>query len=302
MPRFFHFAVLSVAFLLLCQQAAALELNQLNLKLTRDAADNILSKDYEYRVLEDVSVRRTWKEQNREVCADFAVKNGKALFISIAYTKPVTKVLANRDAEALIGAEPGTWREMKPKMAARLGMKKGEGMKLADGSYLFRELGARGRVTRMDCYPKMPKENRLTMEDYDMKGAVTAMGTRASAGVAESLLKDEARRRATEALASAPSPKKPAPAPVAAPRPAKQPVAAAAEDGEEEALEESTPWDEVKARLAEVEPTYYGIAAGVVILLLMLRALLRGRAEKRRRAAAEYILQGHNVRSRNKEE
>ncbi len=294
MRKLFLCAALLAASLLASLQAPALELDQLKLPMTRDEADASLGKDYSYRVLQDLTIRRTWKLKDRTVTVDFSARDDKAVYIGIAYDKPVTKALASRDVATMLGGKPGEWRDIKKKMAATLGMKKADGMKLDDGSYIFRELKSRGKVSRIDHFAKgATRENRMELPDYDTKGAVTALGTRAGAGNIDYILKDEAQRKATAAPAK--PAKKPVDTPaVVTPEPEPEPVVAV-DEAEEDILEpevEQSGTDKALAFLSELDPLYYGIGAGVLALLVLLRIVLVRRAARKRAALAAAIING----------
>ncbi len=284
----------------------ALELGELSLPLTRAEADKSLSKDYSFRVLEDMTVRRSWELENRTVSVDFSPKDGdQALLIFIDYTLPVSPDEADRDAGSSWGAEPGSWRHLLPKRAARLGMKEAEGLKLEGGRYCFRELDGRGHVVRLAYYAGLPGEVRWNLADDNRESGKTAMGARSVAGKSEFLWRDEERRHeggagvspATAAAVETGAPAVPAETPTHAsaapsPKPAKMKM-------QERPKDPLDPVALVEEYVSKLTSTHYVIAGAVVALLLLLRVVSHVREAKKRAQVAEYIMnRGKRARGR----
>ncbi len=272
---------------LLSPLAAALELSDLHLPMTRREADDSLSKDYSYRVLEDMTIRRSWSLDNREVSVDFAPKQeDSALLIFIDYTKPVSPAVAAADAAQLIGEKGGKWTKLQASRAERLGMENPEGLKVSGGRFCFRSLNAGGRVTRLAYYASVPGEVRWELAVDDPQSGKTAMGARGGSGGTAFLWNDEERRYS-----------KPLPA-VQQQGQAVKPAAVVHDEpethssGTELRLDDKkkSASDEMMETLKGVDPMYYGIAAGVVVLLLLVRAVRNAREAKRRKMVADYIM------------
>ena len=66
--------------------AQALELSDLRLPLTRTKADTF-TKDYDYVVLSDYAVRRTWRLDGRKIAIDFENKTDEAICITVTYMR-----------------------------------------------------------------------------------------------------------------------------------------------------------------------------------------------------------------------
>ncbi len=287
------FSVLALAACCLLP-AAALELQDLRLPLTRTEADRALSRDYQFRVLEDMTVRRSWALPNRTVSVDFSPKEGdKALLIFVTYTRPVTPAECGEDAAKLLGMEPSRWQPVNEKRALRLGMEAAEGFKLAGDRYCFRELDEQGNVQRLVYYAGMPSRVvRWELADDAREEGKTALGHRAVRGSSDFLWKDEERRRGVSAQSSADTLASAAAAVVAdggsaAEAPAPQPMMERPKE-RKDLVEMAV--DYVK----NMTPTHYAIIGGV-LLLLLLRALLKARAARRRALVTNYIMnQGKN--------
>ena len=203
----------------------ALELTDLRLPLTRTEADNF-TKDYEYEVLSDISVRRTWRKDGRKIAIDFDSKTDQAICITVTYNQPVPRKDGLEDAKVLAGdkVENPKWKQLKNEAAVKFGMKNAEALQLSDGTYLFREVtdDKKKRFTRLSLYAKMPKEDRAELHVLDSTGGKTALGTSTvSTGIKEIYADEAARRGAAPAVAA-----KPASAPAAA----EEPVSATPEE------------------------------------------------------------------------
>ncbi len=281
----FSVIALAACFLL---PAEALELSELSLPLTRAQADKALSRDYSFRVLKDMTVRRSWVLKNRTVSVDFAPAEGdKALLIFIEYTHPVSREESHADATQLIGTAPSQWQKVNSKRALRLGMEAAEGFKLAGDRYCFREVDESGNVLRLAYYAGMPsKVVRWELADDAREGSKTAMGSRTAAGASEFLWKDEERRRGVSASASADTLASAAAAVVAdgaakneAPKHEMLPRPEAPKSFSEQ----------VQEFIANMTTTHYAIGGGVLALLL-LHSLLKARAAKRRAEVTRYIM------------
>lgn len=181
----------------LCSLVQAIELAELRLPMTRDEADN-LSKDYDYEVLSDLSVRRTWRVDGRRISIDFDSKNDQAVSIIVSYVEPIARKMGLEDAKILAGdkVDKPKWKTLKKEAAEKFGMENAEALQLSDGSYLFREVTAdkKKRFTRLSLFAQMPKENRFELTVLDASGGKTALGSATVGSGIKELYADEARR------------------------------------------------------------------------------------------------------------
>ncbi len=278
----------------LVPQTMALELTDLHLPLTRAEADESLSKDYHFRVLADMTVRRSWVLGNRTVSVDFSPKEGdQALLIFIDYKIPASPDEAHQDARALCGEDPGAWRRLLPQRAARLGMREADGLKLDGGRYCFRERNAQGKIVRLAYYAGIPGDPRWHLADDDRQDGKTAMGTRSTAGTASFLWRDEERRQGQVAEAAAPT--------AAAPEVAAEQTPPAAADGaatpaRAKMLERPEEAPDIVAAATDfvngLTPIHYALGGGVLALLVLMRVVASYRESRRRAMVAEYIING----------
>ncbi len=286
-----HLLVCLACVLLASFGASALELENLRLPMTRSEADASLSKNYEYRVLQDVSIRRTWDEGNRRISIDFTPTNDKAVLITIEYKKPVTRTVADRDAAALVGGKLTKWRKGKAARMAEIGLKTAHFVRTPQGGFLFRERAKKGKYSRLAYFASTPKTNRWELNDFDDSRRVTALGSTAGGEGVDYLRKDEERRRKT-----AVKPVK-RPTAIAAANPGPAPAADDFEDTSATADDEESAEDVAAAApegsfLDKLQPVHYGIIGGVLLLLLVIRSVVKARAARRRAEIAARIING----------
>ncbi len=195
--NFFAKLHIGVAFII-APFVQALELSDLRLPLTRTEADSF-TKDYDYEVLSDHSIRRTWRVAGRKIAIDFENKTDSAICITVTYVEPVPRKEGLADAKILAGdkVDAPKWKQVKNEAAAKFGMKHAEALQLNDGTYLFREVtdDKKKRFTRLSLYAKMPKEDRATLAVLDATGGKTALGSATVGTAVKELYEDEAARR-----------------------------------------------------------------------------------------------------------
>lgn len=193
----FFAKLLMFATLAIAPFAQALELSDLRLPLTRTDADNF-TKDYDYVVLSDYAVRRTWRLNGRKIAIDFDNKTDSAICITVTYVEPAPRKEGLADAKTLAGdkVDNPKWKQVKSEAAAKFGMKNAEALQLNDGTYLFREVtdDKKKRFTRLSLYAKMPKEDRATLAVLDATGGKTALGSATVGTAVKELYEDEAAR------------------------------------------------------------------------------------------------------------
>ena len=188
-------------------QISALELSDIHFPLTRDEADQTLSKDYSYALLADGSVRRTWELDNKQVFIDFDTNTNEALLIAVVYTKPVPTKEGIEDAHTLGNGKYSAnakWDAPKDKASKELisdtfGLKNAKRKKLDDKAMLFYETngktGKSTRIERVSLFSHLPKTNRWVLDPISPGDKKTAMGNSWGDSFVEDIYKDEARRK-----------------------------------------------------------------------------------------------------------
>lgn len=197
-----------------------LELKELQLPMTRDEADSSLSKDYNYTILSDSTIRRTWKLKGRTVHVDFKLnRQGQALCIAVEYSKPASQKTVHNDIKAVTGGKSSYKKLGKPKKNTNTyGMEHALGAKVkgADGKgegWIFVEhtSASRKKCTRFVYYASKPSRDRMTLGEAREDGGYTALGS-AGANIDLSALRadEESRRRISPSGATTSKPAKPA--------------------------------------------------------------------------------------------
>lgn len=175
----------------------AIELSDLRLPLTRTEADSF-TKDYDYEVLSDMAVRRTWRKDGKKIAIDFDSKTDQAICITVTYNEPVSRKMGLADAEIMAGGkvENPKWRSLKNDAATKFGMQNAEALTLTDGAYLFREVTSdkKKKFTRLSLFAHMPKTDRFSMAVLDATGGKTALGSATVGTGVKDLYADEAAR------------------------------------------------------------------------------------------------------------
>ena len=180
--------------MLLIPAAFAIQLSDLSPSLTRTEADENLTKDYAYRVLSDLSVRRIWNlDDNRKLTIDFDTRTGKLICIAVDYRKPVTLEEADKDAADIGKFEEAKWKKFSAEKAAKYFMGRSRNMKFKEG-FMFQELTAANKCKRLSFYTSVPKENRRLISEGSTLGGVSAMGNTGSGKAVKQLLADEETR------------------------------------------------------------------------------------------------------------
>lgn len=197
--------LLSLAALVAGNAAVALQLSDLQLPLTRTEADNTLSKDYEYRFLDDMSVRRSWKLKDKTVHVDFRItRPEQAICIAVEYNKPVGRKTVDEDIKTLTGGKCKYQKLGKPKKGTETyGIKNARGAKFrADGattdSWVFVEHTNKQqkKCTRLVYYAKKPSQDRFSLGDASSNSGYTAMGSTGANINLAALRDNEEKRRA----------------------------------------------------------------------------------------------------------
>ena len=286
----------------------AVQLSDLNPAMTRNQADDELTKDYAYRILSDLTVRRIWNlDANRKLSVDFDPKKDKLLYVLVEYKKPVAVKDGMEDAAAMTHAEKVKWKKLDVKKAVKYAVENARVSKVGD-AYLFLECNSSGKCVRVAMYTDAPKENRRHLNALVMgSSGATALGNNARADAGRELKADEAARQArankTDVAGGTPQEAEEEDFGVSA-APKTSPTASAAAAPTAEAAFENpgevgvpqpppnvaskklqTALD--KAGLGEVTPTQWGIGAVALVLLLTIIGMVRRSNEaKRLRAKA----------------
>lgn len=194
---------------LLVPAALAVQLSDLSPTLTRTEADENLTKDYAYRVLSDLSVRRIWNlDDNRKLSIDFDAKTGKLICIVVDYRKAVSLDEADKDAADIGKFEEAAWRKFSADKAAKYYMGRSRAMKFKEG-YMFEELSGANKCMRLTFYTKAPKENRRHLSEGSTISGASAMGSTMSGSAVKAILDDEEKRLYTANKTDRPSKPKP---------------------------------------------------------------------------------------------
>ncbi len=183
-----------IGLLTLASTAFAVQLSDLSPSLTRESADETLTKDYAYRVLSDLSIRRIWNlTENKKLSIDFEAKKGKLICIVVDYRVPVSLEEADQDAADIGKFEEAAWRKFDADKAAKYHMGRSRAMKFKEG-YMFQELSGANKCLRLTFYTQIPKENRRHLSTASTSSSTSVMGSSMSGRTAKALLEDEEKR------------------------------------------------------------------------------------------------------------
>lgn len=300
----------------LASGAWALEISDLHLPMTRTEADESLTKDYTYQVLQDATIRRSWGLDGKTVTIDFDPVTNEAICIVVTYKPDIARKKGMADAKTMSHgkAEGAKWLNTKSAAAKKFGMKNSKVLPLTDGSYLFREEDESGKkFTRLSLFAKAPKGNRWELPTLELDNR-TALGTTVQNDNIKELFRDEERRLNSggAAVASTETPDvKPKATPVAkpvvsalgstpgarkasagtAPKPTKEPekladIATAESDDAEEPT--SSPGLAATLGLDHPGSLQYGIGGGILLLLIILIGARVSAARRKARQRAQY--------------
>ena len=181
--------------------AAALEVTDIPAEVfSREYADTHFTKDYEYRLLEDNSVRRTWKADGYTLIADFDIRSSKVICVFVDYEPVVSRSVAMEHARHLVAgrSEGVRWVNTRSEAVQRVGLPKARRfMELTDGSYIFWEADSAraNNCDRLCWFASKPKDDRMTVGNLSSTTGRTALGSTGMTGVYSSLKSDEERRR-----------------------------------------------------------------------------------------------------------
>ena len=188
--------------------APAMQLSDVRIPITRREADEAFTKDYEFAVLVDGTVRRTWDLDGKKLSIDFDTNTDNAILITIDYIKPVPKQEGIDEAHQLargLYSEDAKWEYPKNPEFMRdvLGMNNPRRKALVDKMMLFYETNnSKTRVTRVSLFALKPTTNRWALAEASVGDRRTAMGNRIATANTDAIYKDEETRRATPSAAS----------------------------------------------------------------------------------------------------
>lgn len=196
--KFLHH-ILTVSILLLASLAGGFELNGISPEMIRPEADDLLPKNYNYRVLNDMSVRRTWNaDENRQLIMDFEPKKDRLVYLSMKYHQPVSMEDATKDLLQLCDKEKVKWSKLPRDVAKKIAVHEdSRAMKLGKGYAIVETTGA-GKCYCISIYPRAPKENRRALTDIGAiaYGAKDLAKNTSDKAIAK-LMKDEEKRQMT---------------------------------------------------------------------------------------------------------
>ncbi len=322
----------SLVGLALAASAFGMSLSDIKPDMNRTYADENFTKDYAYRVLRDLSVRRVWNlDENRKLSIDFDTGKDKLLCVIVDYRKPVSTKVSTKDALEIVKLEKAAWRKFSDDKAAKYGMARCLAMKCASG-YVFQEMTGSNKVSRVSYYPVPPKEeeSRLKLTDANTTDSgVTAMGSDGDSVVARNILKDEETRLLTPnktdddagssgvslaTVASAketPEPKAEDDIAAKASEPLPEELAAREAASKKTASRRKAPKAELersqlddllaKLGLENATPKDYAVYGGGLVIFFVIIGMIRRAAERKRLAAKAAMLrktQGGGLKSR----
>lgn len=286
----------------------ALEMSEIKMPLTRSYADRNFSKDYDFRVLEDSTVRRTWQSGNKSIIIDFDIRTDKPVCIFVDYDSAAAKMEALADVKILTeGNRDGVaWTRIKSGSTSKIGIGDCRLMRLNDGAMLFWE-GGTDECERLCWFAQRPNKDRMKLSNATETQGHTAMGKAAGSGAFKQLWDDERRRQKIEVAGKPRKPvaqPEPKHTPSAVPRPAPAPAPETDDIFADET--ETVVIKNNKNNLLEVigldvnsETTkWILLGAGFVILIIIMNVVSASRRKARQQAAFEALLQQRPPRQR----
>lgn len=289
----------------LASSAGAMELSDLTPALTRTEADTNLTKDYKYRVLSDLSVRRIWElDENRKLTIDFNPQKDSVICMMLDYKKPVSVEEGTKAILDITKAPEAKWSKLPTDKAAKYGVEHAHALKV-DGGYAFMECNTAGKCIRVTLFREVPKSSRRLLQDI---AAVASVGK--DAGTGKLLLEEEATRFSTpnktdlaKNITESDTMEDDEPIAAAETEPEEvkkaEPVTAVATTAEPDKHKKKTKKqhhaDSNKHQIAEktwfeqLTPTEWGIGGGAIVIIFTLIGIVRRSNEQKRlkaRAAA----------------
>lgn len=185
----------------------ALQLEEITPALTRTQADQTLSKDYSFTILDDFTVRRTWViPGNKRVSVDFNPQNDGLLMVMLEYGSGVEPQKAAADVRRITNGGKTKWKKMDKKKAEKYGVPVNSHNAKSGSCYAFMEMSKANKCKKVMIYPTLPDSNRSLLGEADTtSGGETALGNRAGASIGKVIAEQEARRLNTPLASESPS-------------------------------------------------------------------------------------------------
>lgn len=205
MKRLLH--LITLILMVVTAPAMALQLSEISPDLTRSGADQTLSKDYSFTVLDDFTVRRTWViSGNRRVSVDFNPQNDQLLMVMLEYGSGVDPQKAAADVRQITGAGKTKWKKMDKKKAEKYNVPVNSHNAKSGSCYAFMEMNKAKKCKKVMIYRALPDKNRSLLGEADTaSGGETALGNRAGASVGKVIAEQEAKRLQTPLASSSSS-------------------------------------------------------------------------------------------------
>ena len=197
MKKFIY--LITLLLMLAIAPVMALQVSDVNPNLTRSQADQTLSKDYTYRVLDDFTVRRTWVlSSSKRISLDFNPQNDKLLMVMLEYGTGTDPQKAAADVRRITGAGKTKWKRMDRKKAEKYDVPVNTNNAKTGSCYAFMEMSKSNKCKRVMLYTSLPDSNRAKLGEVDTgSGGETALGTRAGASMGKVIAEQEAKRKNT---------------------------------------------------------------------------------------------------------
>lgn len=176
--------------------AMALQLDEITPTLTRTQADQTLSKDYSFTILDDFTVRRTWIiPGNKRVSVDFNPQNEGLLMVMLEYGSGVDPQKAAADVRRITNGGKTKWKKMDKKKAEKYGVPANSHNAKSGSCYAFMEMSKANKCKKVMIYPTLPDSNRSLLGEADTTtGGETALGNKAGASIGKVIFEQEERR------------------------------------------------------------------------------------------------------------
>lgn len=302
-----HF--LTVTLLLMASMAGGFDMNGISPEVIRPEADDLLPKNYTFRVLNDMSVRRTWEtDDNRQLILDFEPKKDLLLCILLNYRTPVPMEDATKDFLILTQKEKAKWAKLPRHVAKQIGVHEdSRAMKLGKG-YAVMETTGSGKCYAISVYPRLPKENRRALTDIgSIQYGAKSLTRNTSEKAVATIVEDEEKRQLTPGKADLAKSVAAAKAAAAARRAAAEEEAAeeTPEVDTEEVVDTAEPeivvadvekkkptkkkqkkvsaWKNLLAKIGiENEETLYYICGGIVLVVVFIFIFAPGGSKKKK--------------------